>query len=210
MPRPRTDRHKRRRGPLVRVWRGLKRTGPGDVIAWGGAVTLAAISVWFPWDVYMNQARYGPPTFQFSRSGEVPADVIALEEGRAPLFDLVAGTYVGDPPPKPLDEDQEAGTDPFTTAAVPLEDDDAAAVEEALPPGVDPITTASVPQGVAVTPVYTLLDAGRGVALIADAEGIYIMRPGAVLPDGRRVAAVVGRGSAARIVTRDDSEVLLD
>ena len=98
MQRPRHEPSRRRSGRIGRAWRGLKRAGPGDCTVWGGALALAAFSIGFPWDAYVNQARYGPPTLQFSRNGAVPADVIALREGRAPLFDMVAGTYVGDPP----------------------------------------------------------------------------------------------------------------
>ena len=96
-----TDRKPRRRGPLRRTWRTLRNARAGDFAFWAGALSLAALSAYLPWDVYINHARYGPPEFQFSRSGEVPADVVALQEGRAPLFDMVAETYVGDPPPRP-------------------------------------------------------------------------------------------------------------
>lgn len=201
------DRRRWRRSRLGRAWRGLRRARAGDFIVWSGALALAALAVWFPWDVHLNEARYGPPTFQFSRDGEIPADVIALEEGRAPLFDMVDGTYAGDPPPREVPAEEPPN--PFATAAIALEgeqDED----EQALPPGVDPITTASVPDGEAASRVYRLLDAGRGLALIADTEGIYIVRPGAVLPDGRRVTAVVGRGPAARIVAADRTEVRFD
>lgn len=208
MQRPRHEPSHRRSGRIGRAWRGLKRAGPGDCTVWGGALALAAFSIWFPWDAYVNQARYGPPTLQFSRNGAVPADVIALREGRAPLFDMVAGTYVGDPPPRDLAGGVPA--DPFATAAPVSEDRDGADEAAASPLGIDPITTAGVPDGDAAAHVYRLLDAGRGLALIADTEGIYIVRPGAVLPDGRRVTAVLGRGGSARIVTGDESEVRLD
>lgn len=205
----RPDVRRWRRSRLGRTWRGLCRARVGDVIVWSGALALAGLAVWFPWDVYWNEARYGPPQFQFSRGGEVPADVIALEQGRAPLFDMVAGTYVGDPPPR--DVPAEGPPSPFTTAAIPLDDGPTDEEEEETPPGVDPITTASVPgSGAAAASVYRLIDAGRGLALIADTEGIYIVRPGAMLPDGRRVTAVVGRGPAARIVAADRTEVQLD
>ena len=208
MQRPRREPPRRRRGRLARLRRALERAGPGDYLVRGGALALAAVAIWFPWDVHVNQARYGPPTFQFSRDGAVPADVIALGQGRAPLFDMAAGTHVGDPPPAVPAEGAPA--DPFATAALPLGDRDGADEADALPPGVDPITTAGVPDGDAAAHVYHLLDAGRGLALIADTEGIYIVRPGAVLPDGRRVTAVLGRGGSARIVTGDESEVRLD
>ncbi|QBK30482.1 hypothetical protein [Roseitalea porphyridii] len=202
------DRRRWRRSRLGRAWRSLRRARAGDVIVWSAALGLAALAVWFPWDVHLNEARYGPPTFQFSRGGEIPADVIALEDGRAPLFDMVAGTYAGDPPPREVPAEQPPN--PFTSAAVPLDDGQADEEQEATPPGVDPITTASIPDGEAAARVYRLLDAGRGLALIADAEGIYIVRPGAMLPDGRRVTAVVGRGAAARIVAADRTEVRFD
>lgn len=203
------DHRPRRRGPFGRTWRTLRRARAGDFAFWGGALSLAALSAYLPWDVYLNQARYGPPEFQFSRSGEVPADVIALQEGRAPLFDMVAETYVGDPPPRPVDDPD--GVDPFTTAAIPLDTGEEEGEREDLPPGVDPITTASVPSGAgAAARTYKLLDAGRGLALIADEDGIYIVRPGTLLPDGRRVSAIVGRGPHAQIVPDDDTEVQLD
>ncbi len=203
------DRKPRRRGPLRRTWRTLRKARAGDFAFWAGALSLAALSAYLPWDVYINHARYGPPEFQFSRSGEVPADVVALQEGRAPLFDMVAETYVGDPPPRPLDDPD--GVDPFTTAAIPLDTGEEEAEPREVPPGVDPITTASVPSsGGAAAHSYTLLDAGRGLALIADQDGIYIVRPGTLLPDGRRVSAIVGRGPHAQIVPDDDTEVRLD
>lgn len=208
MQRPNPDRSPRRRTRQGRLWRDLKRCGPGDYVAWGGALAMAALSVWFPWDVYLNESRYGPPELEFSRGGEIPADVIALQDGRAPLFDMVAETFVGDPPPSEIAEGTPV--DPFTMRTGPGQDDREDTESESLPPDVDPITTASVPDGDAAMRVYRLLDAGRGLALIADTEGIYIVRPGAVLPDGRRVMAVVGSGGGARIVTGDRTEVRLD
>ena len=206
MTRPRPDRRRSRHRRSHRFWHNLRRAGPGDYIAWGGALGLACASVWLPWDVYLNGAGYGPPSFQFSRSGEVPADVIALREGRSPLFDMVAESYVGDPPPVVRAQTDQERRDPFDRTT-----DVAEGTASALPDGVDPITTAGVPSdGGGARHVYTLINAGGGLALIADREGIYIVRSGAMLPDGRRVSAVVGRGAGARIVAADETMVRFD
>ena len=202
MKRPHPEPSLRRRR---RFWRNVRRAGLGDYIAWGGALAMAAVSVWLPWDVYLNGANYGPPSFQFSRDGEVPADIVALREGRSPLFDMVAESYIGDPPPVVQPQSDASGANPFDDPQFAADDTD-----ETLPDGVDPITTASIPGDGAAAHVYKLIDAGSGLALIADREGIYIVRPGAMLPDGRRVSAVVGRGDNARIVANDDTMVKFD
>ncbi|WP_306118264.1 MULTISPECIES: hypothetical protein [unclassified Roseitalea] len=171
--------------------RRATRIAPVDV-AIGFAVTMiAGFSIYLPLDAHFNADGYSPPELEFSRGGKVPADEIGGQQPRTPLFDAEQTARVVAPDEADPGEAAAGATDPVTTAGVP--------------PGVDPVTTGTVPQEDSPrrvgedAAVYTLVDARPGSALIADRQGIYLVRRGARLPDGRRVVAVSGQGATVRI-----------
>ena len=168
--------------------------GLGDVIVWGLGITLAVLALWLPWDAYFNSSNYSRPTMQFSRDGEVPADIIGVPDARAPIFDGVAETFIGDPPPRLAASDDSVN--PFERDPLPPAENEVTEAPE-LPEGVDPITTqtvgptGSVPgEGSGGGGAFTLVQSQGRSALIADEYGIYLIRPGAMLPDGRRIVSV--------------------
>lgn len=171
----------------------------GDVGLGFGIAVIAGFAVYLPWDAYFNADSYAPPRLEFSRGGEVPPDAIASREDRLPVFAFPEERFAGLPAPDLPVDDPPAGVDPITTATIPA--------------GVDTMTTGSVPpapRDVGETAVYTLIDATDGAALIADRNGIYLLRRGDLLPDGRRVLSVTGQGATARIEAVGDGAVLLD
>lgn len=184
---------------IKRKARRRKRASAGDIGVGFGATVLAGLALYLPWDAYFNAENYSPPRMEFSRGGEVPPDALAAREDRLPMFAFPEERFAGQPAPDLPVDDPPPGVDPITTAGVP--------------DGVDPITTGGVepgPRNVEATAVYTLIDASDGAALIADRDGIYLVRRGDMLPDGRRVLAVTGRGGTARIDAVGEGAVLLD
>lgn len=204
--------HDRATAPIRRRKRGLS-IGAGDVAVWSLGITLAVLASWLPWDAYFNAANYDRPTMKFSRDGQVPADIVGVPDARMPIFADVSETVVGDPPPRlvPLDED----ANPFERLP-PLPSDQEMAQTPDLPEGVDPITTqtiagddADAADAAARNRVYTLVRSQGRAALIADVDGIYLVRAGAFLPDGRRIVSVTRTEAGMVIQTTGNGTVRL-
>ncbi|QKV19648.1 hypothetical protein [Oricola thermophila] len=124
---------------------------------------LGTAAALFPWHVYLNPDKYGPPRMTFSRGGVIPeAEILALQSGEA-VFDMRKGRFV-------VDDRSVAGVDPLVTGRI---DPDRAAATGDLDqefPGRD--------VGFEVFAV----DGRR--ALVGDAHGVYLIRPHSRLPDG--------------------------
>lgn len=146
----------------------------GDYILGAFVTTITLAAVIFPWHAYNFPHQYGRPQMAFSNT--MNGLDLSQIDGSQTAFDLSLGEFV------PIFDD---GIDPITTAGVPpTENEQADADREIL-----------------TTDDFGLIAADERRALIESADGIYLVGPYSVLPDGSKVRALRSGKDGDRIVT---------
>jgi hypothetical protein len=149
----------------------------GDAALAAGGLVLGLTCAFFPWYVFYNQDQFGIRAYKFSGD---PAG------GPPPIGATPAGA-IDDPLPASL---SAAALDAVTTGTLPRE------LDEIRPlPGLEdqPFPAAAPP--------FELVHIANGRAMIEDAEGLWIVQPGSILPDSSRVTAIEQREGRWVMVT---------
>ncbi len=156
-----------------------------DAIMVGAGVGLAVAAALFPWYIFMNQEKFGPPAMRFEGGGS------------------------GTPPAARLSPQPSLVGRPMEAADVPSLDLDLISTATPAPPGQAPeavsLSEQPFPDGVD----YRLVHVANGRAMIADDVGFWVVQPGSRLPDNSRVAAIEQREGAWVLVTSTDRVVRL-
>lgn len=146
----------------------------GDYILGAVVTTITLAAVVFPWHAYNFPAQYQRPQMAFSNT--MNGLDLSQIDGAQTAFDLSSGEFV------PTFDD---GIDEITTAGVQR-------VDEAGANANRDIRTAND---------FGLIAADDRRALIESADGIYLVGPYSVLPDGSKVRALRTGQDGDRIIT---------
>jgi hypothetical protein len=148
-----------------------------DILFGSCGLAMAAGATWFPFHVHAHPDRYGPPRMIFSQDR---AGAQTDLRGLVVALDLRSGRFVaaGQGVPE-LDQTITGSIGRDRPRPVPAE------VRE---PSQSPLT---------------LLAADRSRALVADAEGVYLVRPSSRLPGGARVRALAVTSGRMQLETSD-------
>ncbi|WP_019173210.1 hypothetical protein [Pseudaminobacter salicylatoxidans] len=178
---------KRRWRPLalLRRW-GTEAGKPdrrGDLVIAGLGVTLGLVCALFPWYIFFNQEKFGIEALKFGEYGESDrAGPLALNARTLRPVDLL-----------PEDALPSDALDPFATGTLPD------AKRERTPVANQPFPLEDVP--------YQLLHVVNGRGLIEDEAGLWVVQPGALLPDSSRVASIERRAGKWVMVTNREKVV---
>lgn len=146
----------------------------GDYILGAIVSTITLAAVVFPLHAYNFPTHYGRPQMAFSNT--MNGIDLSQMDGSQTAFDLSLGEFV------PTFDD---GIDDITTAGVQR-------AEDPIDDGDRKIVT---------TDDFGLIAADDRRALIESADGIYLVGPYSVLPDGSKVRALRSGQDGDRIVT---------
>lgn len=141
------------------------------IIGWSGVV-IAFTAAFFPWYVFLNEDKFGLEALRAMVSGDpaVPSRSSAIETAS-----------VGIPGRERLELMPDA--DDIVTGTIPTVDPDNTESQQELPEQPYP----SAPRK------FRLLKVINGQAMIEDANGIFVVRKGDVLPDRTKVAVLEQR-----------------
>lgn len=146
----------------------------GDYILGGIITTITLAAVIFPWHAYNYPAQYGRPQMVFTNT--LNGLDLSQIDGAQTAFDLSTGEFV------PTFND---GIDNITTAGVRrAEGSETSATREIL-----------------TADDFALIAADDRRALIESADGIYLVGPYSVLPDGSKVRALRSGQDGDSIIT---------
>lgn len=143
------------------------------IIGWSGAA-LALMAAFFPWYVFVNEDKFSLDALRAMVSGDP-----AQPSRRATLDRTTAGI-----PDRKVNAALPPAEDQIITGTVPAE-------EEAHPDGEDTQQAQPLP---AAPREFRLLKVINDQAMIEDVTGIYVVRPGDVLPDSAKVTKLEERG----------------
>ncbi|MEX0346169.1 MAG: hypothetical protein AB3N20_14690 [Rhizobiaceae bacterium] len=143
---------------------------------------LAAGSLYFPWHVYHNEDAVILPRLQFSGQGDLYGEAEdRIVPGQAGFVSPVSGQLI----------------DPVITGSVTSEElsetDEAELTEVA---------------GVKIRTDYIVLHTANGLALVRDADSLFIVRKGSTLPDGSRVDSISGNNGVWEVTTSEGYRIL--
>ncbi len=154
-----------------------------DISLGVAGILLAGASVAFPWHVYMNPDKYGPPRIAFSGNwhpGEPEEEPpVILARKVTPLVSV----------PRVI------GLDSIVTGTTP-EPDAAAKKAAAVPLEDQPSPTAGGDYGV----IFVI----NRTALMSDAAGVFFIEVGQKLPDGSTVTGVTDTADGGEVRTSYD------
>jgi hypothetical protein len=138
-------------------------------------ITLGLICALFPWYIFLNPDKFGPPAIRLG--GDVQGTPGAV--GLAPQAERVGAPSLAEPPSIALDL--------LATGTTGRPDEDAAARrEQPFPPSPTP---------------FQILHIANGRAMIQDDSGIFLVQRGSVLPDLSKVASIELRAGRWVVVT---------
>jgi len=162
-----------------------RRINRGDAIMAALGVGLAIVCALFPWYIFYNQEQFGVRAmkFQGNQSGNAPSSVS----------------------PQPMRVGQ-----PMDVRDMPIMDLDLISTATATGPSEVPEVIELEDQPFPPDTVeYQLIHVVNGRAMIADADGIWVVQPGSILPDSSRVASIEQRDGTWVLVTTLDRTVEL-
>lgn len=165
-----------RRTPRPRDRRASDRS---DVTIAALGVTLGVICALFPWYIFFNQDQFGIRAMKFSGSGDRQSLSFGSDAERIGA-------------PMSLDDFEPLQLDLFGTGAT------AANAPDQQLPGVDeqPFPAAK--------PIYRVIHIANGRAMVEDDSGLFLIQPGATLPDNSRVRSIEQRQGRWVVVTSED------
>ncbi|MEM8539561.1 MAG: hypothetical protein AAGF25_01280 [Pseudomonadota bacterium] len=146
----------------------------GDYILGGILTTITLAAVIFPWHAYNYPAQYQRPQMVFTN--KLNGVDLSQIDGTQTAFDLSTGEFV------PTFDD---GIDNITTAGVQAAEDSEAGADREILSADD----------------FALIASDDRRALIESADGIYLVGPYSVLPDGSKVRALRSGQDGNRIIT---------
>ncbi|PSJ60683.1 hypothetical protein [Pseudaminobacter soli (ex Li et al. 2025)] len=155
----------------------------GDLIIAGMGITLGLVCALFPWYIFFNPDKFGVQALKFGGDGH---------GGRRPVASIshrLAGNDFPSDDIAALDK-----IDFFPTGTLPDKDERVAVPNQPFP---------------VVEMPYRMVHAVNGRALIEDEAGLWVVQPGALLPDNSRVASIQQRAGKWIMVTSADKVVEL-
>jgi len=162
-----------------------RRISKGDALLAALGVSLAIVSALFPWYIFYNPGQFGIKAMKFEGN----------QSGNSPTTISYQPNRVGQP--MNVTDIPSMELDLLATATLPGRSDDGEGLdvaEQPFPPD---------------TVEYELIHVANGRAMIQDADGIWVVQPGSLLPDSSRVARIEERNGAWVIVTTLDRVVQL-
>lgn len=141
-----------------------KKISKGDAIMAVLGVSLAVASAAFPWYIFYNPQQFGIKAMRFQGD----------QSGNSPSTLAYQPALIGQP--MTVQDIPSMELDLFATATIPGPGEDSESVEiidQPFPPD---------------TVEYQLIHVANGRAMIQDADGIWVVQPGSLLPDSSRVA----------------------
>lgn len=153
-------------------------------------ITLGLICALFPWYIFFNPEKFGPPAVKFEGGGPIATGPVAT--GPQPQR-VGAPMNIEDVPVMQLDL--------FATGTVSSRGGDGDGGPN--PPGVDEQPfPAEIPQ-------FKLVHVANGRAMIEDNAGLWIVQRGSTLPDSTEVTSIEQRGGKWVMVTSADRVIEL-
>jgi hypothetical protein len=155
----------------------------GDLVIAGLGVTLGLVCALFPWYIFFNPDKFGVQALKFGGDGR---------GGHRPVASISHKLGVSDAP-----SDDIAALDKidlFATGTLPDKEERVALPNQPFP---------------VVEMPYRMVHVVNGRALIEDEAGLWVVQPGAVLPDNSRVASIEQRAGKWVMVTSADKVVEL-
>lgn len=151
-----------------------------DTFLAAAGLLLASASLYFPWHVYYNEDAVVLPRLQFSGQGDLYGEAEdRIVPGSAGFVSPVSGQLI----------------DPVITGSI---ENDESTAQAGLPEGEeDRILTD-----------YIVLHSANGLALVRDANSLFIVRRGAALPDGSRVDSISGSDGAWEVTTSEGYRII--
>lgn len=160
--------------------RGLSK---GDIAVTIGGLGLAFACAAFPWYVFLNQDQFGVREMRFS--GNMTPGRADPANMQPPL--VMQSMTPDDFPIMELDLLTTATTSPDLPRQTPA--------EQPFPERLRD---------------YRLIHVANGRAMIEDGDGLFVVQPGAVLPDAERVASIEQRDGAWVLVTSNGGVLTVD
>ncbi len=145
-------------------------------------LVLAAGSLYFPWHVYHNEDAVVLPRLQFSGQGDLYGEAEdRIVPGQAGFVSPVAGQLI----------------DPVITGSVTSDESTEVDEERLLRVAGDRILTD-----------YIVIHGANGLALVRDADSLFIVRRGSTLPDGSRVDSISRNDGVWEVTTSDGYRIV--
>lgn len=189
-PERRPHRRRLRLPAWPRLPRAFARSRSGmtrsDVAIAAAGLALGVTCALFPWYIFFNQEKFGPPTVTFSGT-----EVEAVDDagGASPVM------------PRGMAEVRIIGIPNLDLDFSPT-----GTVPRPFSPAPEPAAEQPFPEGDG-TP-FRILHVTAGRAMIEDDTGIWVVRPGAMLPDRSKVDRVERRGNGVWVVVTSGGKVL--
>lgn len=154
-------------------------------------VTLGLICALFPWYIFFNPEKFGPPAVELG-GGQ--------GEGLGPLGRAFADERMNSPLALP-------GRQPFRPETLDLFATGTAAEPEEEATREDAVLDQPFP---AAPPVFHLVHVENGRALIADDAGLWVVREGDALPDKSVVTRIGEEGGKPVLVTSENKVLRME
>lgn len=166
-------------------------TRRSDITIAGLGITLGFICALFPWYIFFNPEKFGPPAVKFEGGGQVTGPVASGPQPQR----VGAPMNIEDVPVMQLDL--------FATGTVPRGGGKDDGADDASPPGLaEQPFPAEIPQ-------FKLVHVANGRAMIEDDTGLWIVQRGSVLPDSSKVEGIEQRDGKWALVTSNDRVIEL-
>lgn len=165
-----------------------RRSRRTDLMVAALGITVGLICALFPWYIFFNPDKFGPPVVQFGGSGDAPPNASVV---LSPQTERVGAPSEAEALPADTLDMLATGTTPGEGAAEE-EGAEAAPVEQPFP-------AAPIP--------FHVVYIANGRAMVEDDSGFFIVQRGSVLPDDSTVASIEERNGRWVVVTSND-EVL--
>lgn len=160
-----------------------------DAVLTGVGIGIGIASFTFPWYVFMNQERFGVAALRFDSADGQTSDL------SGPFY---TPRVRWNPQPLTEEEIMALQIDLLPTGTVRGRD---------VPPAGD--GTGGVPVRPVSAPAFSLVHVANGRAMIRDANGLWVVERGSVLPDSSRVVAIEQRNGTWVLRTSADAVIEL-
>jgi hypothetical protein len=154
-----------------------------DLVIAGLGITLGLVCALFPWYIFFNPDKFGVQALKFGGDGS---------GGHRPVASISHKLGVSDAPSDDIASLDKV--DLFATGTLPDK-------EERMAEPNQPFPVVEMP--------YRLVHVVNGRGLIEDEAGLWVVQPGALLPDSTRVASIEQRAGKWVMVTSADKVVEL-
>jgi hypothetical protein len=154
-----------------------------DLVIAGLGITLGLVCALFPWYIFFNPDKFGVQALKFGGDGQ---------GGHRPVASISHKLGVSDAPSDDIASLDKV--DLFATGTLPDK-------EERMSEPNQPFPVVEMP--------YRLVHVVNGRGLIEDEAGLWVVQPGALLPDSTRVASIEQRAGKWVMVTSADKVVEL-